>query len=176
MNEQDIISSLRTSNGANPFKRNSVKELCYIMEFLKRKIKNQKGNWSKQEFLKLAEELNLNEYHVEYNIELFYLQYSTRKKPIKTFELFLNSFQNTRIKSYKKFNRKYIDDKKLYIKDPKYLKDFLFEIKKVKNNYLSGEDNFIIDLIFKNIETFCTKKTLRNYYSDIKLTSYDKKI
>lgn len=161
MTNQNIIDILRVFRPQ--FKKMSILQLNQIMIFIQLELKNKKKNWS----ISLLEIfLEKNKIQI-FTIELFYKEYSHRKKHIKTFENLLIRYKSREKVKFEKFIKTNIDPLgkiELINKSQSVVNEFLKELKLIKGKYLIGKDDDFIEIISKNIKTGYTQSTLRNYY------------
>lgn len=165
MSENEILKYLSTRNKhstVNKFKKNSVKELCLIMEFYEKYLKTEKGSWSIKRLKDFKEIHNLSRDFDE-NIFEFRKQYSKRKKEVKTFGAFVDKLRKKANYRYYKELHPERDERILLKNDDDYLK-FLIEMKDIQRRYLNVSDGVLIDLIYDSFKTKYSKNTIKNYF------------
>ena len=150
-----------TSNKHTSHRRFNIKtsiELIQIMQYLKSHFLTENGNWSLKKYNAFLKKKNIDEKIFVNRINRFYKIYCERKKSIITFEYFLNKLN-------KKISLDHIDLKtnKLKLKEDVDIRDFLFDLKKLKKKYLNGPHTELIVILSNNIEFGYSTSTLRNY-------------
>ncbi len=159
---EEEINAILYSNAEKRgcFKKLSINELIEIMDFCKKKFKNDKNNWSIIKAEKYCKDDNNHTLSLCLNLQYFYTQYGKRKRKVIGFEKFIKAlWVNTNSKGIMKPIKK-----KPTIANTKDLKKFLEDMKVIKSKYLICNNNMLIEIISKNIETGYTLATLRGLY------------
>lgn len=173
MEEEEINKLLDSYKNKRSMNKLSAKELVAIMEFLKDKLKNEKGNW----VLENRKNIKIYNAYLILGIKKFYTVYKRRIKTNKGLENYIENIEkHERLKWWRTFNKerkkyreergKYsVSDIQLKLKENTNIRDFLKDFKELKKKYLKGNNAELLELISK-INTGYSKSTLRNYFFD----------